>query len=387
MIERIEQLRAQAQQQIEAASSSEAVQELRVRYLGRKAELPQLLRGVAGLAPEQRSAVGKAANEARRALEELIERRARALAADELGERLRADAVDVTLPGTPPQPVGRLHVITATMRELEDIFLGLGFTVLDGQEVETVHYNFDALNHSPTHPARALTDTFYLQRPGADAAPPRAGERPARAEAPHEDGGMRLGAPEDVVLRTHTSPMQIRAMEAHPPPLYVVIPGRVYRPDSDATHTPQFHQVEGLAVDEDITLADLKGTLLAFARSVFGDERDVRLRPHFFPFTEPSVEVDVSCFHCAGDGFMRDGSRCPLCKGEGWLEVLGAGEVDPNVYSYVPTSERNAPGYDPEQVQGYAWGMGVERIAMLKHGIPDLRLYFENDLRFLEQLA
>ena len=246
-------------------------------------------------------------------------------------------------------------MLTQTMRELEDIFLGLGFTVLEGPEVETVHYNFDALNHSPTHPARARTDTFYLA--------------------------------EDVVLRTHTSPMQIRAMEAHPPPLYVVIPGRVYRPDSDATHTPQFHQIEGLAVDEDITLADLKGTLLAFARAVFGDERDVRLRPHFFPFTEPSVEVDVSCFHCDGRGFLPDGARCYLCKGEGWLEVLGAGEVDPNVYSYVPDTEHNAPGYDSERVQGYAWGMGVERIAMLKHGIPDLRLYYENDLRFLEQFG
>ena len=179
--------------------------------------------------------------------------------------------------------------------------------------------------------------------------------------------------------------MQIRAMEAHPPPLYVVIPGRVYRPDSDATHTPQFHQIEGLAVDEDITLADLKGTLLVFAREMFGDEREVRLRPHFFPFTEPSVEVDVSCFHCDGEGHLRDGSRCYLCKGEGWLEVLGAGEVDPNVYSYVATNEHNSPGYDPERVQGFAWGMGIERIAMLMHGIPDLRLYYENDLRFLEQ--
>lgn len=355
MIERIEQLRVQAETAIAAAESSEAVEELRVRYLGRKAELPQMLRGVASLAPEERGIVGKAANEARRTLEELIESRAGLLDASELDDRLKADAVDVTLPGTPPRPVGRLHVIAATMRELEDIFLGLGFTVLEGQEVETVHYNFDALNHSPTHPARAKTDTFYLC--------------------------------EDVVLRTHTSPMQIRAMEAHPPPLYVVIPGRVYRPDSDATHTPQFHQVEGLAVDEDITLADLKGTLLAFARAVFGEERDVRLRPHFFPFTEPSVEVDVSCFHCSGNGFMGDGSRCPLCRGEGWLEVLGAGEVDPNVYSYVPTTERNSPGYDPEKVQGYAWGMGVERIAMLKHGIPDLRLYFENDVRFLEQFG
>jgi phenylalanyl-tRNA synthetase alpha chain len=355
MIERIEELRAQAQSEIAGAASSEAVEELRVRYLGRKAELPQMLRGVAALEPEQRGAVGKAANDARRALEQLIDARAAQLDASELDERLRSDTVDVTLPGTPAQPVGRLHVLSATMRELEDIFLGLGFTVLEGQEVERVHYNFDALNHSPTHPARAKTDTFYVS--------------------------------EDVVLRTHTSPMQIRAMEAHPPPLYVVIPGRVYRPDSDATHTPQFHQLEGLAVDQDITLADLKGTLLAFAKTVFGEERDVRLRPHFFPFTEPSVEVDVSCFHCSGKGFMGDGSRCALCKGEGWLEVLGAGEVDPNVYSYVPTTEYNAPGYDPEKVQGYAWGMGVERIAMLKHGIPDLRLYYENDLRFLEQFG
>jgi len=376
MIERIDELRTQAQGEIEAASSSEAVEELRVRYLGRKAELPQMLRSVATLAPEERGAVGKAANEARRTLEQAIEVRAQVLDASELEQRLKVDAVDVTLPGTPAQPVGRLHVLSATTRELEDIFLGLGFTVLEGQEVETVHYNFDALNHSPTHPARARTDTFYLRRPDAGG-----------GESGRADGGPRLGAPEDLVLRTHTSPMQIRAMEAHPPPLYVVIPGRVYRPDSDATHTPQFHQVEGLAVDEDITLADLKGTLLAFAKTVFGEERDVRLRPHFFPFTEPSVEVDVSCFHCSGKGFMGDGSRCPLCKGEGWLEVLGAGEIDPNVYSYVPTTEHNAPGYDPEKVQGYAWGMGVERIAMLKHGIPDLRLYYENDVRFLGQFG
>lgn len=381
MIERIEELRAHAQQEIEGAASSVAVEELRVRYLGRKAELPQMLRSVATLEPEQRGVVGKAANEARRALEQAIEARAATLDASELDDRLATDTVDVTLPGTPAQPVGRLHVLSATMRELEDIFLGLGFTVLEGQEVETVHYNFDALNHSPTHPARARTDTFYVHRPttgGGDEVDEGAGAG---------GNGSRLGEPEDLVLRTHTSPMQIRAMEAHPPPLYVVIPGRVYRPDSDATHTPQFHQVEGLAVDEDITLADLKGTLLAFAKTVFGEERDVRLRPHFFPFTEPSVEVDVSCFHCSGKGFMGDGSRCPLCKGEGWLEVLGAGEVDPNVYSYVPTTERNAPGYDPEKVQGYAWGMGVERIAMLKHGIPDLRLYYENDIRFLEQFG
>jgi phenylalanyl-tRNA synthetase alpha chain len=353
MIERIEQLSAHARAEIAAAPGSEELGELRVRYLGRKAELPRLLREVADLPPEQRAAVGKAANRARQELESLIEARTAELSGAELERQLREDRCDVTLPGAPSQPIGRLHVLTITRRRLEDIFLGLGFTVMEGPEIETVHYNFDALNHSPTHPARAHTDTFYV-------------------------------AP-DTVLRTHTSPMQIRAMEAHPPPLYVVIPGRVYRPDSDATHTPQFHQIEGLAVDEDITLADLKGTLLVFARELFGDAREVRLRPHFFPFTEPSVEVDVSCFHCAGNGHLRDGSRCYLCKGEGWLEVLGAGEVDPNVYSHVATNEENAPGYDPERVQGFAWGMGIERIAMLMHGIPDLRLYYENDLRFLEQ--
>jgi phenylalanyl-tRNA synthetase alpha chain len=378
MIERIEELRAQAQAEISEAPSSEALGELRVRYLGRKAELPQMLRGVAQLPAPERGAVGKAANEARGELEALFDERSLQLHAEELQRSLESDRVDVTLPGAPPQTVGRLHLLTSTRRELEDIFLGLGFTVMEGPEVETVHYNFDALNHSPTHPARARTDTFYVAR-----------EQPAGRPA---DGGTSTAdraraLAEEVVLRTHTSPMQVRAMEAHPPPLYVVIPGRVYRPDSDATHTPQFHQIEGLAVDEDITLADLKGTLLVFARAVFGDERDVRLRPHFFPFTEPSVEVDVSCFHCEGKGFLPDGARCHLCKGEGWLEVLGAGEVDPNVYSYVPTSERNAPGYDPEKVQGFAWGMGIERIAMLKHGIPDLRLYYENDLRFLEQFG
>jgi phenylalanyl-tRNA synthetase alpha chain len=374
MIERIEQLRAQAEAEIMAAATSEALEDLRVCHLGRKAELPQLLRGVAELDAAQRGEVGKAANQARQALEGLLESRAAQLRACELDERLQADRVDVTLPGAPPQPIGRLHVLTATRRELEDIFLGLGFSVMEGPEVETVHYNFDALNHSPTHPARARTDTFYVREDRQEG---------GRSDQDASRDGSRSNS---FVLRTHTSPMQVRAMEAHPPPLYVVIPGRVYRPDSDATHTPQFHQIEGLAVDEDITLADLKGTLLAFARGVFGDERDVRLRPHFFPFTEPSVEVDVSCFHCDGKGHLRDGSRCYLCKGEGWLEVLGAGEVDPNVYAHVPTTERNAPGYDPEKVQGFAWGLGIERIAMLKHGIPDLRLYFENDLRFLEQL-
>jgi phenylalanyl-tRNA synthetase alpha chain len=349
VLERIEQIHDEGLAAIDAAGSTEQLEELRVRLLGRKAELPNLLRGVGELAPEQRGQVGKRANEVRKALEARLGAAVGRLDATELDAKLIADRVDVTLPGDPLQPVGRLHLITQTWRELEDVFVGLGFTVVEGNEVETVHYNFDALNHDPTHPARGKTDTFYVA--------------------------------DDVVLRTHTSPMQVRAMEAHPPPLYVVIPGRVYRRDSDATHTPQFHQVEGLAVDEDITLADLKGTLLEFARQIFGDDRDVRLRGHFFPFTEPSVEVDVSCFNC-NDGWMPDGSRCPLCKGEGWIEILGAGEVDPNVYSYVDDDR-----YDPEKVQGFAWGMGIERIAFLKHGVADLRLFYENDLRFLEQFG
>ena len=382
MIERIAQLRAQGESEIAAAGTLEALEQLRVGYLGRKAELPQILRGVAKLETADRATVGQAANEARDALQQLIEQREAELSAAQLRGVLEADRLDVTLPGAPPQPVGRLHLLSATRRELEDIFIGVGFTVMEGPEVETVHYNFDALNHAPTHPARARTDTFYVAPPERSEGASRPSlQRSPAAPLPSPDGGAGL------VLRTHTSPMQVRAMEANPPPLYVVIPGRAYRPDSDATHTPQFHQIEGLAVDEDITLADLKGTLLVFARAVFGDEREVRLRPHFFPFTEPSVEVDVSCFHCQGKGFMRDGSRCTVCKGEGWLEVLGAGEVDPNVYTFVPTTERNAPGYDPEQVQGFAWGMGIERIAMLRHGVPDLRLYYDNDLRLLEQFG
>jgi phenylalanyl-tRNA synthetase alpha chain len=349
MIERIDSLRAQAEAAIGAASTTAELEELRVRFLGRKAELPNLLRGVAELPPEQRGPVGRAANQARQGLDALIARRTQDLEAGELDVRLAADRIDVTLPGEPPQKVGRLHLLTQTWRELEDVFIGLGFTVMEGPEVETTHYNFDALNHLATHPARERSDTFYVA--------------------------------DDVVLRTHTSPMQVRAMEAHPPPLYVVVPGRAYRRDNDATHTPMFNQVEGLAVDEDITLADLKGTLLSFARSMFGPDRAVRLRPHFFPFTEPSVEVDVSCFNCR-EGWLRDGSRCHICRGEGWLEILGAGEIDPNVLSAVG-DER----YDPERVQGFAWGLGIERVAMLKHGVTDLRLFYDNDLRFLEQFG
>jgi phenylalanyl-tRNA synthetase alpha chain len=365
MLDRITQLREAAEAEIAAAATTAALEEARVRHLGRKAELPNLLRGVAELEPAERGRVGKAANEARQGLEALVAARAAELEAGELDARLAADRLDVTLPGAPPQPVGRLHLLTQTRREIEDVFVGLGFALVEGPEVESVHYNFDALNTDAVHPSRARTDTFYVdpvRRPEADGHSQHAGQDDPRST---------------FVLRTHTSPLQVRVMESQPPPVAVIMPGRVYRRDNDATHTPQFHQVEGLWVDEDVTLTDLKGTLWAFARAMFGPEREVRLRPHFFPFTEPSVEVDVSCFNC-----RRDGSPCGVCRGEGWLEILGAGMVDPNVFAFVRDH-----GYDPDRVQGWAFGMGIERIAMLKHGVPDLRLLYDNDLRFLEQFG
>jgi phenylalanyl-tRNA synthetase alpha chain len=357
MTDRIAEIRTEAEQAITTAADTQTLEDVRIRYLGRKAELPNLLRNVAELPPSERAATGKAANEARKALERAIEQRTEQLAAQELDARLVRDRVDITLDGDPAAHIGRLHLITQTRREIEDVFLGLGFNVAEGPEVETVYYNFDALNHAPTHPARLMSDTFYVE-PVTD-----------------------IFDPDARLLRVHTSPMQIRAMEQQPPPLYIIVPGRTYRPDNDATHTPQFHQIEGLAVDTDITLADLQGTLLNFARAIFGEEREVRLRPHFFPFTEPSVEVDVSCFNCT-DGFDTAGQRCGLCKGEGWIEILGSGMVDPNVFGHV-----REHGYDPEQIQGFAFGMGIERIAMLKHGVPDLRLLYDNDVRFLEQFG
>jgi phenylalanyl-tRNA synthetase alpha chain len=358
MTERVAQIQQEAQAAIGAAATTDALEDVRVRYLGRKAELPNLLRNVAQLPPEERAATGKAANQARQALERAIEDRAGQLATAELEQRLEQDRLDVTLPADPLPAIGRLHLMTQTRREIEDVFIGLGFNVAEGPEVETVYYNFDALNHALTHPSRLLTDTFYIKG---------------------EQEQVDIFDPETALLRVHTSPMQVRAMQSQPPPIYIIVPGRVYRPDSDATHTPQFHQIEGLAVDEDVTLADLKGTLLTFARAIFGEERQVRLRPHFFPFTEPSVEVDVSCFNCV-DGVTADGQRCPLCKGTAWIEILGSGMVDPNVLAGVADN-----GYDPETVQGFAFGMGIERIAMLKHGVPDLRLLYDNDIRLLEQ--
>jgi len=352
MLDQIEKIRLEATAAIVDASTSAALEELRVKYLGRKAELTQILRGISQLPPEERGPVGGAANKARKELEALIEQSSDRLGAAELDAKLVADRIDVTMPGAPPRPLGHQHLITRTTRLIEDIMVGLGYEVAEGPEIEHDYYNFTALNHPVGHPARQLQDTFYIQ------------------------------SHPDVLLRTHTSPMQIRAMETQGPPIFIVIPGKVYRRDSDATHSPMFHQMEGLAIAEGLTLADLQGTLLAMSRALFGDTREVRLRPHYFPFTEPSVEVDVSCFQCEGTGVLPNGERCNLCKGQGWIEILGAGMVDPNVLGFVADN-----GYDPEKVQGFAFGLGIERVAMLRHSIPDLRRFFDNDVRMLEQFS
>ena len=366
-LERIRSLRAEAEAAIASAASAGALEELRVRYLGRKSELTVLLRGIGELPAEERGPVGSGANQARGALETLLAARQSELEAGELETRLASDAVDVTLPGTPPVHTGHLHLINTTRREIEDVFVGLGYRVLDGPEVEHDFYNFTALNHPPGHPARMVQDTFYLDPTSL----------PAGLTNEH---GLPPG-PRDVLLRTHTSPNQVRAMESNDPPLFVIVPGTVYRRDTmDATHLPMFSQVEGLAVGHQITLADLAGTLQEVARALFGPERETRLKPDFFPFTEPSVQVDVSCFSCNGTGRLPGGERDGVCKGTGWIEILGAGMVDPNVFGFV-----DRPAYDPETTQGFAFGLGVERIAFLRHGIPDLRVFYENDVRFLEQ--
>ncbi len=329
----------EAAAEIRQAASPDELEAARVKYLGRKSELSQLLRSIPQLSPEERPVVGRLGNRLRAALEQAIGDRRQELEGAELETRLATERVDVTLPGR-PFPRGHVHLLTQTLWEIEDIFAGLGYRIAEGPEVETDYYNFTALNTPEGHPARSEHDTFFID-----------------------------GRP-DLLLRTQTSPVQVRVMEKQQPPVYIISPGKVYRRDSDATHTPMFHQVEGLAVDRNVTMADLKGTLEAFTKAMFGEEREIRMRPHFFPFTEPSVEIDVSCMICGGEG-------CRACKHIGWLEILGAGMVDPNVFGFVD--------YDPEEVQGFAFGMGVERIAMLKHRMTDLRMFFDNDLRFLEQ--
>jgi phenylalanyl-tRNA synthetase alpha chain len=336
---RIEELKSEALQAVEAAESTSELEKVRVHYLGRSSEITGIKKSIGSLPPVDRKEVGREANLASREIEGALSSRTAALVAQERDLRLRAEAVDVTLPGV-PFPRGHLHPSQRVIDEVVDFFVGLGYQVAEGPEVETDYYNFTALNIPPGHPARGEHDTFILD--------------------------------EGLVLRTQTSPVQIRTMLAQEPPVYIVSPGRVYRRDYDPTHTPIFHQIEGLAVDRGLTLAHLKGTLAAMSRNVFGESVRVRLRPGYFQFTEPSVEMDMSCFVCGG----KD-PNCKVCKGAGWLEMLGAGMVDPAVLQEV--------GYDPEEYTGFAFGMGPDRMAMVKYGVPDLRLFFEGDLRFLQQ--
>jgi len=335
---------------IAQAADSAALEEVRIGVLGKSGTLTGYLRSMGQVPQEERAQVGKATNEVRAAIEAAWEGRRAELAAAELAARMDASAVDVTLPGR-AQQVGTRHLINRITDEIAEIFLGLGYSVAQGPEVETDYYNFEALNAPPDHPSRSLADTFYVRDLSGDAAT-------VKGES-------------DVLLRTQTSGVQIHVMEAQKPPIYIIAPGKVYRRDvADPSHLPQFTQVEGLAVDKGITFGDLKGTLDYFCKQMFGQDRKTRLRAHYFPFTEPSAEVDVSCGICQGAG-------CRFCKGTGWLEIMGCGMVDPNVFGYV--------GVDPEEYSGFAFGMGVERIACLKYNVPDLRMLVEGDMRFLRQ--
>jgi phenylalanyl-tRNA synthetase alpha chain len=335
----VDAVAAEARAAIGRATTSTELEQIRVRFLGRQGALTSLLRSLGTLPAAERPLVGAAANEAKRELETALEQRLAATLQEERRRQREGARVDLTLPGRRP-PLGSVHPLTRVHDEIVEIFVGLGFSVAEGPEIESDYYNFEALNLPRDHPARDMQDTFYLT--------------------------------EDRLLRTHTSPVQIRTMQAQKPPLRIIVPGKVYRRDADITHSPQFTQFEGLAVDRNISMADLKGTLELFAREMFGPRSKIRFRPSFFPFTEPSAEVDVLCFLCGGEG-------CRVCKQSGWLEILGSGMVHPQVLRNV--------GYDPEEVTGWAFGMGVERIAMLKYGVDDIRLFYENDLRFLKQFA
>ncbi|OGP06985.1 MAG: phenylalanine--tRNA ligase subunit alpha [Deltaproteobacteria bacterium GWA2_42_85] len=337
MKDRLLQLEKAALSEISSIKSKEAIVEFKNKYLGRKGELASLFRELGGFPPEERPVIGELINTIRGRIEARVNSLITVFAQDERIQRLKAEKVDVTLPGR-YLPSGKRHPITQIMNDVKRIFLGMGFTVAEGPEVETDYYNFEALNIPKDHPARDMQDTFYIS--------------------------------DDILLRTHTSPVQIRVMQSQKPPLRVIVPGKVYRRDSDITHTPMFHQVEGFMVDEHITFGNLKGVLSAFLHSLFGEDIAVRFRPSFFPFTEPSAEVDIQCVICNGKG-------CRVCKNSGWLEILGSGMIHPMVFKAV--------GYDSERFTGFAFGMGIERIAMLKFGIDDIRLFFENDVRFLRQ--
>jgi len=348
--EDLHELRDRGISAVEAASDLAALDAVRVEYLGKKGSLTSVLRGLGSLRDSERPAAGKISNDVRQALESALQERHAELAATAMEARIGAEAVDVTLPGR-ARPVGSRHLIEQITDQVVEIFLGLGYRIAEGPEVELDYYNFTALNQPPDHPARSLQDTFYVRDLSGE-----------RADIEGES---------DVLLRTHTSPVQVRVMESQRPPIYVLAPGKVYRRDvADPSHLPQFTQIEGLVVDEGITFGDLKGTLDHVCKAIFGPDRRTRFRPHFFPFTEPSAEVDVSCGICGGKG-------CRFCKGTGWLEILGCGMVDPNVFDYV--------GIDAERYSGFAFGMGVERIAALKYNIPDLRMLLDGDMRFLRQ--
>ena len=334
----LEAIKTEALEAIKKAESAQDLENVRVSYLGKKSPLTAVLKNMGSLTPEERPIMGALGNSVREAITNALEEAKAEIGKKELAKKLEKETIDVTLPSKKCS-CGKIHPITAAQREMEDIFLGMGFSIAEGPEVETDYYNFTALNTPEFHPARDVQDTFYIT--------------------------------DKVLLRSQTSTVQVHVMEQQKPPIRVISPGRVYRSDAvDATHSPMFHQCEGLVIDKGITMADLKGTLLLFAKQMFGEKTEIRFRPHHFPFTEPSCEVDVSCFVCGGTG-------CSVCKGEGWIEILGAGMVHPNVL--------RMSGIDPEEYSGFAFGMGVERIVMTKFGISDLRLLYENDIRFLSQ--
>ena len=336
--EQLEQIRAEAAASIESAASLQELDAVRVKYLGKKGELTAVLKTMGKLSPEERPIVGQMANEVRELITADLEKRNELLKAAQQEMKLKAETIDVTLPGTKVE-IGHKHPLSIVLDEVKEIFLGMGFEVVGGPEVEWDYYNFEALNIPKDHPARDTQDTFYIT--------------------------------ENMLLRTQTSGVQIRTMENKKPPIRMIAPGRVFRSDAvDATHSPLFHQIEGMAIDEGITMGDLKGTLETFAKKRYGEQTKIRLRPHHFPFTEPSCEIDVSCFKCGGCG-------CSMCKGEGWIEILGGGMVHPKVL--------RTGGIDPEKYSGFAFGVGLERIAMFRFGLDDMRLLYENDVRFLDQ--
>jgi len=337
MQEELKLLEKEALSELNTVENLDQLESLRVKYFGRRGRLTEVMKGMSKLSKEERPIIGKLANEVRGHLNQRFEEITDELKKRERSDSLVSEAVDITLPGRRAR-LGRKHPLTSTFERIKEIFVGMGFQVAEGPEIETEDYNFEALNTPEHHPARDMQDTFYIA--------------------------------DKIVLRTQTSPVQIRVMEKHKPPIRIIAPGKVYRRDADISHSPMFSQVEGLLVDKRVTFSELKGVLISFAHQMFGEDTSLRFRPSFFPFTEPSAEVDISCVICGGEG-------CSTCKGSGWLEILGAGSVDPEVFKAV--------GYAPEKVTGFAFGMGVERIAMLRYGIKDIRLFFENDIRFLRQ--